>query len=289
MWQRMVESHREQRGVNNEAISVLDIALWDLKAKSNNDPLWKTLGSTRPKANVYASHPGLPMSDKELSGWYVGMAAEYGFRGGKLKVGLEQDADIRRLGLMREALRKDSTEPVLIIDADEHWSPKQAVRMVREMEREFDLTWVEAPARHWDFPGMKRVSDGIRAAVCGGKYLENPGDFLPHFHHNSMDMVQLDMARGGITGVLQLADAAYGFELPVVLSASPGNIHAHLSGAMPYFMSLEVTDPASGNGIFSSDVRIENGYAVAGERSGNGLMIDYEMLDASSRDAGEPG
>lgn len=279
LWQRMGDSRREQRGLINEAISVLDVALWDLKAKYNNEPLWKTLGGARPWANIYASIAG-PMPDKELSRWYARMAVEYGIREGKLKVGLDLETDLRRLGLMREALQKASTEPVLMIDADECWSPKQAVRMVREMEPEFDLTWVEAPVRYWDFPGMKRVSDNIRAAVCNSKYLDHAGDFLPHFYHRSMDIVQLDTAHGGITGVLQLADAAYGFELPVTLCASPGNFHAHLAGAMPYFMSMEVTDPLATEGILTTDVRIEEGRAVAGDRAGNGLVIDYDALAA---------
>ena len=69
------------------------------------------------------------------------------------------------------------------------------------------------------------------------------GEFLPHFHHRSADVIQLELGAVGITGALELADAAYGFELPVTLVESPGNIHAHLAGVMPYFMSLEVIDP----------------------------------------------
>ncbi|MGH8245882.1 MAG: enolase C-terminal domain-like protein, partial [Gammaproteobacteria bacterium] len=201
LWQRMVDAHFKggQRGPVNDAVSVLDVALWDLKAKANGEPLWKTLGGSRPKANAYASGIDLPLADQELFQWYGMMARDYGLRGGKLKVGLDQDADLRRLGLMRKALSLATAEPALMIDADEYWSPKQAIRKVREIEEEFDLTWVEAPARRWDFLGLKRVSDGIRSAVCAGENLDSLGDFLPHFHHHAIDIIQVSMRVGGIT------------------------------------------------------------------------------------------
>ena len=211
LWQRMSDHDcRGTQGVIIEAAAVLDNALWDLKARANQEPLWKTLGGSRPRANVYASDAGMPGSDAELSDWYAAMAKDYGLREGKLRVGPDQDADRRRLGLMREALVRHTPEPVLMIDADECWSPKQAVRRIREMEQEYDLTWVQAPVPARDFPGLKHVSNSIRAAVCGGEYLETVADFLPHFHHRSLDVIRLDPSRCGITAALQLADAAYG-------------------------------------------------------------------------------
>jgi L-alanine-DL-glutamate epimerase-like enolase superfamily enzyme len=285
-WQRMLDARIEhgQHGLISEATAVLDIALWDLKAKANDEPLWKTLGGSRPKANAYASGVDWPLTNEQLAEWYGAMARDFGLRGGKLKVGLEQDADMRRLGLMRDALLQRTAEPVLMIDADEFWSPKQAISKVRQMEEEFDLTWVEDPVRRWDFLGLRRVSDSIRAAVCTGENLGTEGDFLPHLHHHSANIIQISLARGGITGALRLADAAYGFELPVTLSASPGNIHAHLAAVMPYFMTMEVTDPLPPEGVFTTDVRIEDGCAVAGDRPGNGLMVERQALAKARAD-----
>jgi L-alanine-DL-glutamate epimerase-like enolase superfamily enzyme len=284
LWQRMVESNhqRGQTGLLAVAAAVLDGALWDLKAKANNEPLWKTLGAAPPRVNAYASDLGLPLDDGELSDWYKVMSRDYGFRGGKLQVGGDQETDLRRLALVREALYRGAQEPVLMIDADEVWLPKQAIRRIKEMERSFDLTWVEAPAPRWDFPGMKRVSDSVRAAVCTGGYLTSRGDFLPHFNQHSLDIVCIDPARVGITGALQLADAAYGYELPVTLPAAPGNINAHLAGAMPYFMSLEVTEPEPRGDVFTTDVRIEDGWALIGDRPGNGLAVDREALASAA-------
>ena len=85
---------------------------------------------------------------------------------------------------------------------------------------------------------------------------------------------------------LELADAAYGFELPVTLAESPGNIHAHLAGVMPYFMSMEVVDPFARWPVFATDVRIEAGWAIAGDAPGNGLSVDREALRQATPRAG---
>ena len=165
LWKRMVDKHFKggHDGLINEAISVLDMAIWDLRAKANNEPLWKTLGGSRPRVHCYASGIEIPMSDETMSEWYAGMAREYGLAGGKLKVGLDQDADMRRIGLMRDALKIADDNPMLMIDANEYWSPKQAIRKVREMEEEYDITWVEEPARRWDFLGLRRIKDSVRS------------------------------------------------------------------------------------------------------------------------------
>jgi L-alanine-DL-glutamate epimerase-like enolase superfamily enzyme len=284
LWQRMVDARSRHGNADsmNAAISVLDVALWDMKAKANDEPLWKTLGGTRPKVPVHAGGIDASSTDEALFKWYGTMAGTFGCRAGKLKVGRDQRDDLRRLSLMQRALMEHCAEPALMVDADERWTSKQAILNVRGMEDLFDLTWVEAPTHRWDFLGLKRVADAVRAPVCVGNALATVGELLPHFHHHSVNILQVSAESGGITGVLQKADAAFGFELPVVLQASPGNINAHLAGALPYCMSLEVTDPHPVQGLFSSDVRIEDGWAHAGDRPGNGLQVDRAALSAAA-------
>ena len=105
------------------------------------------------------------------------------------------------------------------------------------------------------------------------------GDFLAYFHHDSVDVIQASYGMGGITCALQIADAAYGHDLPVTLGGSPGMIHAHLASIMPNFMTMEVVDPEPKDGVFTTDVRIEDGWAYPGDRPGNGLQIDYDALE----------
>lgn len=284
LWLRMVGRHFKggHDGLVNDAISALDVALWDLKAKANDEPLWRTLGGVEPRVLCYASGIEIPLSDQEVFEWYSHMALTYGFKGGKLKVGLDQDADIRRVGLMEEALLKVTDRPMLMIDANEYWSPKQAIRKVCEMEEEFDLTWVEEPARRWDYRGLKKVSDGIRSAVCAGENLDTLGDFMPYFHHGSADIIQVSAGMTGITCALQIANTAYAFELPVALGGSPGHIHAHIAAAMPNAMAMEIVEPEPPDGIYTTDVRFEDGWAIPGDKLGTGIEINRDALEKAT-------
>ena len=145
------------RGIMSQAISALDIALWDLKAKANEEPLWKTLGASTRRVKAYASGIDLPLSDNEVRDYYEAMARK-GISAGKLKVGLDREMDLRRLQIMHDALALSGKKPVLTVDVNEYWSPKQAIRHIRFFEEHFDITWVEEPARRWDYMGLRRVS-----------------------------------------------------------------------------------------------------------------------------------
>ena len=105
--------------------------------------------------------------------------ASLGIAAGKLKVGLDPEADHRRLGIVRDELSRVTGHPVLMIDSNEYWSPKQAIRAIAELERTYDLFWVEEPARRWDGRGLRRVSSSVRAAVATGENLDGAADFAP--------------------------------------------------------------------------------------------------------------
>lgn len=273
-WQRMMNASAtcEHAALRSQSAAILDIALWDLKAKANSEPLWKALGGCRPRANAHLAscHPAL--SDDDRSRWYATHCQEFGFRAAKVDVAASSAETLHRLATVRRTLQQCTAAPALMLAAGGDWSAKEAIRHVRAIERQFDLTWVEAPTSATDFLGLRRVSAAVRAAICAGADLDPLHGYLPHFHHRSFDIVQIDTARCGITGALQLADAAFGFELPVVLAASPGNFAAHLAGALPYLMSMEVSCPQP-TSIIGTDVRIVDGCAIAGDRPGHGLRL----------------
>ncbi len=91
LWKRMVDFVFKggNYGVVNDAISVIDVALWDLKAKANGEPLWKTLGASTRRVKAYASGIDLPLSDEDIGEFYGRMASK-GISGGKLKIGLDR-------------------------------------------------------------------------------------------------------------------------------------------------------------------------------------------------------
>jgi L-alanine-DL-glutamate epimerase-like enolase superfamily enzyme len=254
------------------------VALWDLKAKAAGEPLWMTLGAKAEDTRVaaYASGLDLPLNKDQLRAYYREMAG-HGFFRGKLKVGLDQDADLERLAIVREELSVNSKRPALMIDANEIWSAKQAIRKITEFESQFDLTWVEEPARRWDYRGLRAVSRGVRSAVASGENLQNVSQFLPLISNEAIDIVQISSGCG-ITGALQVAELANAFNLPVAFMSSAGNFLAHLAAAIPNHSALEVIDLDWHNGVVRSDSRVEGGSILLGNAPGHGLSFDEQAL-----------
>jgi len=279
LWQRMIERvfKVNNRGLVNAALSTIDVALWDLKAKANNEPLWKTLGASTRRVKAYASGLDMPLSDEEVRAFYTDMAAK-GIAAGKLKVGLDLEADLRRLGIMQEALATSGRKPALMVDSNEYWSPKQAIRHVRMFEDHFDLVWAEEPARRWDYRGLRQVSRSIRAAVATGENLDHVSEFMPLVANEAVDVIQIGRGCSGITGGLQVADLAYAFEIPVSVMNCPGSFMAHFAAALPNHIWMEVFNAGRTVGM-QVDTRLEDGWIVLGDEPGLGITFDEAMID----------
>jgi L-alanine-DL-glutamate epimerase-like enolase superfamily enzyme len=260
------------------AISALDCALWDLRAKAHGVPLWKELGGSRSTVPAYASGLDTPLSDSELVDYYRGMAAR-GISAGKLKVGRDRDDDLRRLALMAEALASGGSRPSLMVDANEFWTPKQAVQRIAELERSFELTWVEEPVRRWDASGLRRVSDAIRAPVATGENLNAVNEYVPLVTAGAVDVVQFGARTGGITGSLHVAELAYAFDLPVSLMNCPGRFTAHLAAALPHHTMMEVLDVGR-DAVLAGQPALRDGLIHLGDVPGAGIVFDSERLEA---------
>ena len=281
LWQRMNDALFKAGavGVAGDAMSSLDVALWDLKGKLAGEPLWRLLGAGEPRVRAYASGLDMPLGDAELGAYYRRMAGN-GVSAGKLKVGLDLERDLRRLAIVRDALAAAPGPPALMIDANEYWSPKQAVRRVAAFEEQFDLTWVEEPARRWDYAGLRTVTRAIRAAVATGENLDYLAQYRTLVEHGAVDVVQVGTNAGGITGALQVAELAHAFDLTVALMNSPGSYLAHVAAALPNHLMIEVL--AAGRGaIFDRDLELRDGHVHLGERPGLGMVLDEQRLAAA--------
>ena len=277
LWGRMADFAFKggNRGAITDVIGTLDVALWDLKAKANGEPLWKTLGASSRVVKAYASGIDLCLNDDEIRSFYEGQAAQ-GVCIGKLKVGLDREGDLRRIGIMREALATSGREPILLIDSNEYWSPKQAIQHIRYFERHHELFWAEEPARRWDYTGLRQVSSSVNAAVATGENLDDAADFRALIAHQAADVLQI--GAGGITGAMRIAQMADGFDLPVSVMNCPGNFMAHFAAVLPNHIWMEVVD-AEQDRSFTHDSRVEDGYIILGDRPGNGIQFDMDKLE----------
>lgn len=278
LWMRMNDAIHKggNEGAANAALSIIDLALWDLKAKLAGQPLWQALGAREGRVPAYASGLDYCLSDEDLFRFYRRMA-EKGITGGKLKVGLDLDADLRRLGIMRDALGLATDQPALMIDANEYWSAKQAVRLVRQMERQFDIAWVEEPARRWDYTGLRKVSQQIRAAVATGENLNSLAEFYALFDHRAVDVVNVSLVHSGVTGCRQIAHFALAHDLPVTMMNSQADFMAHVAAALPNHTAMEVVDPGREHCLIY-DHRLEDGHIVLSDAPGLGIEVNEDVL-----------
>ena len=281
LWKEMVDwVHKgNNEGAVNAAISAIDVALWDLKAKINDEPLWQTLGAMEGRAKAYASDIGYNLSDDELHAFYSRMA-DMGIDGGKIKIGLNMKDDLRRIGIMNDALRKVKNRPYLMIDTNEYWSPKQAIRYISQIEKHFDIFWAEEPARRWDYDGLRQVSRGISAAVASGENLNDVGQMYPLISQQAIDVANVGVGHSGITGARQVANMCYAYELPVTMMNCPANFMVHLAAALPNHNMMEVVDPGREDAFKSWDNHIEDGWIVIGNAPGLGIILNDNKISA---------
>ena len=265
----------------------LDTALWDIKAKDAGQPLWRLLGGRDRTVTAYASGLDIALSDDELVTAYQAYA-ERGLRSAKLKGGLDVERDLRRLILVRDVLAaaNPGTRPGLMLDANECWTRKQAVRHVAELERSVHLIWVEEPVRRWDAEGMAAVGRGVRASVAGGENLTGLEQFRPLLAAGALDIVQTG-AGWGSTHFLRVAALVHAHDLPVSpIGTTPVGL-LHAATAVPNHIATELQDLRPPRGM-SVDVCVDEGRFVLGDTPGLGVTVDEEAIALIARPSSVP-
>ena len=260
------------------AIGAIDIALWDLKAKAANEPLWRTLGALDRFVPGYASGLDIALDDDALIRVYEEFA-DRGFSSGKLKGGRNLEHDIRRLEALRDVLGRNAAHPALMLDANESWNRSQAVRYVTALEEAVDLAWIEEPVRRWDAAGLASVRRGVRAAVATGENLTGLEQYRPLLDADAIDIVQVGNV-WGITHFLRVAAVAHSHDLPVSPVAYHTNPVAHAAAAVPNHLAFEVQGLTSPIGVHV-DQEYADGGIVLGDEPGIGLRVDEDRINAA--------
>lgn len=267
-------------GATYGGIATIDAALWDLKAKLAGEPLWRLLGGRDRFVPAYASGLDIALSDDEIADFYTAFA-DRGYVAGKLKGGLDPDADLRRLRVLEEVLSRNTARPGLMLDANESWQVKQAVRYVGALEEHVDLLWVEEPLRRWDAVGHARLSAGIRSAVATGENLTGVEQFRPLFDAGAPDIVQAG-AVWGVTHALRLAMVAAARDLPI--SPVGYNANPAVAAAMtavPNHLTTEVQALDFAPGVLV-DHEFADGGIVIGDQPGSGIRIDEQAIASAA-------
>ncbi|MFI7454364.1 mandelate racemase/muconate lactonizing enzyme family protein [Nonomuraea sp. NPDC049714] len=263
-------------------IGALDTALWDIKAQAVGEPLWRLLGGRDRGVPAYASGLDIGLTDDELVSIYQ-VYARHGLRAAKIKGGLDIERDRHRLTLVREVLTEAGrgARPGLMLDVNEAWTRKQAVRHVCELERTLDLTWIEEPVRRWDADGLAAVGRGIRASVATGENLTGLEQFRPLLAAEAVDIVQTAVV-WGVSHFLRVSALAHAHDLPVSpIGATPVAL-LHAATSVPNHMASELQDLRPPLGL-SLDLYVEDGAFILGDSPGLGITVDEQAIHAFVR------
>lgn len=260
-----------------QSIAGIDLAVWDLCARRASQPLWRYLGGRSDAVKVYAS--GINPERPEA---VVAARLAEGYRAFKLKIGFDEDRDLRNLHVVRELVGHDLP---LMADANQGWSLEQASHMAGRIAG-FDLGWLEEPLRA-DRPWSEwQVLAGLtRIPLAGGENVLGFPAFDAAIGSGALAVLQPDLAKwGGISGCW-----------PVIGRARRAGLRYcphFLGGGVGLLASAHVLAAAGGGGLLEIDANpnplrselagplqaIRDGTARLGEAPGIGVVPDLREL-----------
>ncbi|HTZ83544.1 MAG TPA: enolase C-terminal domain-like protein [Candidatus Acidoferrales bacterium] len=280
-WLAMVKSIRNlgRPGIASMAISAVDIALWDLKARVLGVPLVDLLGRVRDSVPVYGSggFTSYPIAklQQQLAGW-----VEQGIPRVKMKIGSDPSADVARVRAAREAIGPGAE---LFVDANGAYSRKQALYQA-DAFTQFDVTWFEEPVTSDDLEGLRLIRDRapVRMEIAAGEYGYDSWYFRRMLSAEAVDVLQADATRcAGITGFLQASALCQAHHLPLSAHTAP-SVHMHVGCAAIPLRHLE---------YFHDHVRIESMFfeglpkpvngALRPDSARPGMGIEFKRADAA--------
>jgi len=272
----MIHSVRNlgRRGIAAMAISAVDAAMWDRKAKFLGFSVSRLLGQVRQAAPIYGSGGFTSYSIYELT-QQLRAWVRAGIPRVKMKVGRDAAADRARVRDAREAIGEEAE---LFVDANGAYTRKQAVEQARAFEDQ-RVTWFEEPVSSDDLVGLDFIRDKTNIEVTAGEYgyeLQYFAGMIPH-----VDVLQADATRClGITGFLKVAALCEANNIALSAHCAP-SLHAALGCAVLPLRHLE---------YFFDHARIESmlfdGFleprdgALHPDVSRPGLGIELKDLDA---------
>lgn len=200
---------------NPSAKAAADIALWDLYAQYCGLPVYKMLGGGTPRLEtdltISVNNPDIMATD-----------AEYGIYNGynvlKIKVGIDPELDFARLAAVRGAAKTAKIR----IDANQAWTPKQAVRLLNRMQDAgLDIELVEQPVKAHDLEGLKFVTANSPVPVLADESVFSPRDALRIMQERAADMVNIKLMKcGGLTNALRIVSAAEVYSVECMMGSS---------------------------------------------------------------------
>lgn len=259
-------------GITHLALSAIDIALWDIKAKAAGVPLWQLLGGSaaNPIEGYNTDGGWLNWSPAQLVADCRRLVEEEGYSGVKIKVGSPDPYDdLRRIEAVREAI---GPRVKLMVDANGRWDVTTALNVGRHFV-DYDVYWFEEPLWYDDVAGHATLARQLRTPIALGEQLYSLDDFRNFIRAGAVHFIQPDAVRlAGITEWWQAADLALAHRLPVVSHIGDMmQVHLHLAIAHPACRMLEYIPWL--RPCFEEPATVAGGYFIPPQLPGAGTTL----------------
>ena len=276
MWQPKLVG---RRGITTRVISAIDIALWDVKGKASNMPVYKMLGGYTDSVPVYIAG-GYYEEGKGLEELAAEMedSVALGASAIKMKIGgVSIKEDVERVRVVREAVGPDVK---LMVDANCAYRVYEAIDIARKME-EYNIFWFEEPINPDDYRGHQLVSQATLIPIATGENEYTRYGFRDLIENRCAAILQPDaLIMGGITEFMKVAAMAQAHDLPIAPHGDQ-NVHVHLVAAIPNGLTVEYyrgsTEPMWDK-MFKETLMVDNGNLSPPNRPGLGIEINEEAL-----------
>jgi L-alanine-DL-glutamate epimerase-like enolase superfamily enzyme len=282
IWNALVASIRNlgRSGVTAMAISAVDVALWDLKARVLQLPLVSLLGAVRDTVPVYGSGGFTSYSTARLQSQLAGWVAD-GMTRVKMKIGRDPTADVRRVAAARSVIGGDVD---LFVDANGAYTPKLAL-LQAERFTESRVTWFEEPVYHRDLDGMRFCREHAPAGmdISVGEYGYAPIDFARILNAQAVDVLQADATRcEGITGLLVVDGLCEAHAMALSTHCAPA-LHAHVACAAKRVRHVEYFhDHARIERMLFDGALVPINGSLRPDLTRPGLGLEFKRADAAA-------
>lgn len=267
-------------GIAMMAVSAVDIALWDLKAKLFDIPLVSLLGKSRNEMLLYGSGGFTTYTDSQLEE-QLGTWVDMGIKHVKIKIGRSITRDVERVQLARRTIGLDTG---LYVDANGAYNTREAVSVAYKLEAS-NITWFEEPVTSDNQDGLHFIRSQVPpgTAIAAGEYGYNLSYFQKMLSSCSVDVLQADATRcGGISGFLDADKLCHSYRLPYSSHCAPAlHLHACLASSA-FFIAEYFYDHTRIEGmLLDSSFVIKDG-CLKPDMTRPGLGFDFKYSDAET-------
>lgn len=311
IWQKIFRSmtYLGTRGATTACISAIDIALWDIRGKSLNQPIYKLLGGeVRDRIALY-THPPEPRSvEQAIADAKEILASGHrafkfdpmrsnGGRGTRYMDGeIDPDAEQQAYAIVEAVREAIGPKPEILVDAHGCYNVPTAVRLANTMAQ-WNIHWFEEPVPPESWKALKQVKEQSRARICVGERLHTRFEFLPIFENGLADFVMPDVTwTGGISELKKISTMAEAYYIPMSPHDASGPVNvvagSHVMMTVPNFYKLETMryDLSGYNAFIDHPLDIRNGdLYLSPDRPGLGINLDPGFLKAHEVKTGRTG